>query len=182
MFEEKSPETVFLVNSFLIALWHYIVYNICISLDVSFFDENKKIYRPFRWERDGKIYSDKLRIQKWKDYLPVHTGKNGFSKEHLEEVSVDYLNEFIMETCRGEWNHTLNSILTVLLFAVNDISTASCFSIVVIAGNLPFVIIQRYNRFRLQKLRLIIIRKQQKRGVGLRDREGIEKNAGNKAK
>ena len=162
MFEERSPVAVLLLNSFLITLWHYIVYCMCVSFDTSFFDESKRIYRSFRWEQEGRIYSDKLRIQKWKDILPAHTGKDGFSKVHLGDVTVEHLNEFIMETCRGEWDHTMNCAVIVLLFAVNDIPAASCFSIIVIAGNLPFVLIQRYNRFRLQKLRLVIIRRQKR--------------------
>lgn len=160
MGKEQSFFSVMIVNIMLAAIWHFCSYIFCISVDTKFFDPEKKIYRPKKWERGGRFYSDVLKIGKWKDILPQHIGKDGFSKDHLDDVSVEYLNEFIMETCRAEWNHTINCILFVLLIIINELLTAICLSILLLIGNLPFVVIQRYNRFRLQKLRRTVIRKE----------------------
>ena len=100
-----------------------------------------------------KWYADHLKINKWKDFLPQHIGKDGFSKDHLDDVSIEYLDEFILETCRGEWNHIANCYFAVVLFIINPFWTAFILTILLFLGNLPFAIIQRYNRFRLVKLK-----------------------------
>ena len=152
-----------IVNILLGGVWHLISFVICVSVDTSFFDPGKKMYLPHKWERNGRIYSDVLKINKWKDNLPQHIGKDGFSKEHLDDVvSVEYIDKFIMETCRVEWNHTTNCLYTLVLFALNDFFTAMVLTLILLLVNLPFALIQRYNRFRLQKLRKAILRKENK--------------------
>lgn len=159
MLREQHILCVLTVNLFFCAAWHIVVFILCVNINTCFFSPDRRLYRPHKWERDGRFYSSFLKINKWKDLLPQHTGKNGFSKEHFEGVSLEYIDMFIMETCRGEWNHTMNCVLTVFLFALNDLLTAAVFSLLVIAGNLPFMIIQRYNRLRLQRVRNCILRK-----------------------
>lgn len=167
MLRNLPLDDAILTNVILAAIWHFITFLLCTSINTGFFDASKKIYQPRTWENDGKIYNDVLKINRWKDLLPQHIGKDGFSKSHLTDVSVDYLDEFIMETCRGEWNHSMNCLFAVVLFAVNGFLMAVVLSLLLLVGNLPFVIIQRYNRFRLQKLRRMIIRRSEK----MRNRE-----------
>lgn len=156
----KEPVVNAVIIDFLLGvLWHYAVFFICIFINKDHFDEKKRLYQPHKWERGGRIYSDVLKIQRWKDLLPQHVGKDGFSKGHLDDVSVEYLDEFIMETCRGEWNHTVNCFYAVILFLINDLWLALVLTIALFVINVPFVLIQRYNRFRLQKLRRYVMRK-----------------------
>ena len=98
---EESIAGALIVNILLGCIWHFITYIVCISVDDSFYDADKKMYQPHKWERNGRFYSDVLKINRWKDHLPQYVGKDGFSKDHLEEVSVSYLDRFIMETCRA---------------------------------------------------------------------------------
>ena len=66
------------------------------------------LYRTKDWEHNGRFYTKYLKIKKWKDYLPQYISKNGFSKRNLMSVTklnVKYINNFILETCRAEWNH-----------------------------------------------------------------------------
>ena len=149
------------INILIAAVWHFSTFIFCVSVDTSFFDPEKKMYLPKKWERGGKFYSDVLKINRWKDMLPQHIGKNGFSKDHLDDVSIEYLDEFIMETCRGEWNHSMNCMLSVVIVIINTPVMGISLSFLVFLGNLPFALIQRYNRFRLQRLRSTIIRKEQ---------------------
>ena len=158
---DQSFLNAMIINILLAAVWHFATFIICVSVNTSFFDPEKKMYHPKKWERDGKFYSDVLKINRWKDLLPQHIGKDGFSKDHLDDVSVEYLDEFIMETCRGEWNHTMNCMLSIILVIINNLIIGLVLSLLLFLGNLPFAIIQRYNRFRLQKLRKTIIRKEQ---------------------
>lgn len=148
-----------LINLLLGTIWHYATFFLCISIKKEHFDANRARYRPRKWEKDGKWYAEYLKINKWKDFLPQHIGKDGFSKDHLDDVSIEYLDEFILETCRGEWNHTANCLFAVVLFLINSFWVAFILTILLCLGNLPFAIIQRYNRFRLVKLKNTLIKK-----------------------
>lgn len=159
MLRDQPILNVFLLDVLLCAVWHYGTFYICITLPGSFFDPAKKMYLPHAWEHNGRFYSDVLKINRWKDLLPQHIGKDGFSKDHLDDVSLDYLDEFIMETCRAEWNHTANCLFAVVLIALNGLAMALVLTFLLLLGNLPFALIQRYNRFRLQRLRNAIKRK-----------------------
>lgn len=159
MLKDCSLTDIFLGNLIYIALWHLLCFIFCISIDTSFFDENKKYYKACNFEKYGKFYADKFKIKIWKDILPQHIGKGGFSKKHLRSTSKEYIDYFIMETCRGEWDHRMNCLYFIVSFSVNSILPGFVFSVLVILFNIPFIIIQRYNRFRLQELRRRINRK-----------------------
>ena len=148
-----------LINVLLGVIWHYASFFLCILKRKEDFSPDKRMYRPHKWERGGRFYSDTLRINKWKDRLPKHTGKNGFSKEHLDTVTIEYIDTFIMETCRGEWNHTLNCMFAVILMIINKPLTGLLLSALLLIGNVPFICIQRYNRFRLQRLKKMLLKK-----------------------
>ena len=55
----------------------------------------------------------------------------------------------------------MNCLYAIALLLMNDLPFGILLTIALFLGNLPFAIIQRYNRFRLQKLRKTIIRKQE---------------------
>lgn len=148
-----------LINLLLGTIWHYATFFLCISIKIEHFNPKRARYQPRKWEKNGKWYADHLKINKWKDFLPQHIGKDGFSKDHLDDVSIEYLDEFILETCRGEWNHIANCCFAVVLFIINPFWTAFILTILLFLGNLPFAIIQRYNRFRLVKLKNTLIKK-----------------------
>ena len=163
MLRGQSDWNAFFINFILGVAWHYAVLFVCISLDEAVFSPDRKMYRCHKWERGGKFYSDVFKINKWKDTLPQHIGKDGFSKEHIEDVSIEYLDRFILETCRGEWNHRMNCVFVVVLFGINGVTIVSVvLSVMTVAGNIPFAAIQRYNRFRLQKLRKTVLRKMER--------------------
>lgn len=150
---------VIVINVILGILWHVAMFILCVARHQNSFSPDKKMYRPCKWEKDGKLYADLLKINRWKDFLPQHVGKDGFSKEHLENISLAYIDQFIRETCRGEWNHAMNCLFALILFILNHFGIALILTFLLLLGNVPFIIIQRYNRFRLQKLRRLIIRK-----------------------
>lgn len=150
---DLSGLQMFLWNVIIIAAWHVAVFLACVKIHTSFFDAAKPRYLPKHWEKGGRWYRDKLKIQLWKDKLPQHIGKGGFSKAHLTDVSIEYLDEFIMETCRGEWMHFTNCLCAIVMLVVNSLGIGLVFAFLILLGNLPFAVIQRYNRFRLQVLK-----------------------------
>lgn len=162
MLRDQSFINTLLINLLLGAVWHYATFFLCISISTSAFDSRRKIYQPHKWEKDGKFYNDVFKINKWKDFLPQHIGKDGFSKDHIDDVSIEYIDEFILETCRGEWNHSMNCLFAIPLLLMNDLLMGIILTILLWLGNVPFAVIQRYNRFRLQKLRKTLVRKQER--------------------
>lgn len=156
----STLDEIFLNILFMI-LWYLICFFACITLSPSVYC-NKRKYKPRKWENGGKWYDEKLHIKKWKDKLPQYIGKNGFSKRHLEGLSADYIDTFIKETCRAEWSHSLCALYAIITFVISDISIAIEFSVLTLAIHLPFLAIQRYNRFRLIKLKNRINRKAKK--------------------
>lgn len=145
-------------NILLILVWHMAMFIACVKLPASFFDCKKSRFQAKEWERGGRWYRDKLKINAWKDKVPQHVAKDGFSKAHLTDVSVEYLDEFIMETCRGEWFHLNNCVCGVVTMLLNPLGWDLLITFLVLLGNLPFGVIQRYNRFRLLVVRKKILR------------------------
>ena len=162
MLKELPLVDTLIINLLLGVLWHYATFFVCIFRSKKAFSPDKRMFRARRWENNGRIYNDLLKINRWKDHLPQHIGKNGFSKNHLDGVSPDYLDEFILETCRGEWNHRANCWFAAVLFVLNPIGLALLLAFLLLLGNVPFAVIQRYNRFRLQKLKQTLLRKSER--------------------
>jgi glycosyl-4,4'-diaponeurosporenoate acyltransferase len=84
--------------------------------------------------------------------------KNRAFKKHFSDASIEYIDEFIMETCRGEWVHLNDCLCAVVLLLINPLLVGLVLSFFVLLGNLPCAIVQRYNRFRLQALRKKMLR------------------------
>ncbi len=115
------------------------------------FDPRRAEYRTQRWEAGGEFYRLHLRVDRWKDYLPTFAGPSGFSKKRLTAADPGYLTRFIRETCRGESNH-VRAILSVVAMRLWTPFDLWLFVLTIaIVGNLPFIIVQRYNRPRLQR-------------------------------
>lgn len=150
----------FLLVSIACAIYHLIAFLLCVHLPGRFFHPSRKRYQSFKWEQGGRWYQKRLRINSWKDRLPQHVGKGGFSKESLTGVSLEYLDAFLREICRAEWYHT--GCLFLLLPLLIGCFWAPSLLILVLALlvlHLPFLAIQRYNLARLLPLRNRIARR-----------------------
>ena len=140
-------------NLAIAGLWHIVFFIVCLKLPDSKYDPEKDCYAEKSWEQGGRWYRQNLKIQLWKDKVPQYIGKEGFSKQHLTDVSVEYLDRFITETCRGEWLHWKDCLCAVVTLLINPLMVGVLMSFFILLANLPFALIQRYNRFRLQVLR-----------------------------
>lgn len=140
-------------NLVIVGLWHVLFFVACQKLPDSKFSPERERYSERSWEHGGRWYRENLKIQLWKDKVPQHIGKEGFSKEHLTDVSIDYLDRFILETCRGEWLHWKDCLCALIAFLIDPLLVGLVASFLILLANLPFAMIQRYNRFRLQVLR-----------------------------
>ena len=160
MLKGFSALQILLWNILLVLIWHTAMFIACVRLPSSFFDCKKSRFKAKEWERGGRWYRDNLKINVWKDRLPQHIKKDGFSKAHITNMSVEYLDEFIMETCRGEWFHLNNCLCGIFTMVLNPFGWNFGITFLVLLGNVPFGIIQRYNRFRLLVVRKKVLRDQ----------------------
>lgn len=143
-----------------VLIWHCSTMYICRRMSPDNFDYRLRHFAARKWERNGKWYNDRLKINKWKDLLPQFVSKGGFSKERIDSnnISIEYLDTFIMETCRGEWDHGMNCVCVIPVIIINPTFWGILASFLILIGNLPFYAIQRYNRFRLLTLRKKFLR------------------------
>jgi glycosyl-4,4'-diaponeurosporenoate acyltransferase len=118
------------------------------------FDYHSAFFRPFGFEREGKIYENVFRIKVWKDYLPEGGGvfRGGFVKRKADTRTVGYLETFAKETCRAEFVHWVIILFLPLFFLWNPPLGVIIMLPLVVVLNLPFIMIQRYNRPRLVKI------------------------------
>lgn len=125
----------------------------------------KCIVKEFKFENNGKFYEKYFHILKWKDHLPQFSNitKIGFKKDTIKSISVNYLETFYIETIRAELTHFFLIIFSPFYFFVKNYTLGfKIFAVVCnIIGNIPFIMVQRYNRPRIYTLLQKIILKNQ---------------------
>ncbi|GFZ79421.1 glycosyl-4,4'-diaponeurosporenoate acyltransferase [Paenibacillus marchantiophytorum] len=104
--------------------------------------------------REEIISERYLRIRTWKDRLPDGGGlfPGGFAKKKFAKLDQAYVSTFIRETRRGEWTHVGSMLPAPLFFMWNEPLYGWVMMIYAIIANVPFILIQRYNRIRLQRI------------------------------
>ena len=111
------------------------------------FSYNRFPYRAWRWEKEGKIY-DHLHIRAWKDRLPdmSRVMKDMVPKRVSKCPTSGEVWRLVQETCVAEAVHGALCLCApvIWLFWRNWIGVL-LMGIFVIC-NLPFMMIQRYNR------------------------------------
>ena len=126
----------------------------------------KKIYNPdssiFKEASFEKNMYDKLKVKKWKDYVPQFLRIDNIDDAKEDNVDVqnpEYLELFISETCRAEMVHffyvAFVIVMFVLLLVINTalaLKFGIAFAVVWILFNMASILIQRFNRPRLQEL------------------------------
>lgn len=112
------------------------------------------LLRPRRFEVGGRWYRRRLHVHRWKDRLPEAGGlfRGGMSKRHVPSYDHAGLQQFVRETRRAELAHWWAMFCGPLFALWNPPLAAALLLAYGVAVNLPFVVIQRYNRFRVQAL------------------------------
>ena len=113
------------------------------ALPRAWFSAEKFPYRAAEWEKGGKVY-EKLGIKRWKDFLPDMSRimPDMVKKKVTKQSREQGMGVLIAETCVAECVHFWLIILSLGMAAV-------FWLVYNILGNVPFMIIQRYNRPRL---------------------------------
>lgn len=110
-------------------------------------------FRPYAFERGGAIYQ-KLHIQCWKTRLPDKSVVvKRCEKKRIEgERTGGHMERLARETCVAEAVHVALMVISPVLLAVMDPPYGWICTILYGLSNVPFILIQRYNRPRLMRL------------------------------
>ena len=118
-------------------------------------DPESFLFREHKWELGGKIY-EKLHIKSWQAKIPDISkvlGRWMPQKKLKTGVTPETVRTMIRETCTAEAVHNLLNIAGLWLLNIwSGIGGVAMYLVYFILGNLPFIIVQRYNRPRLKVL------------------------------
>ena len=117
-------------------------------------DHDGWLLRPRRFEAGGRWHRRRLRVDRWKDALPEAGDlfHGGGSKRRLPAYDDAGLQLFVRETRRAELAHWWAMWCAPLFVLWNPPFAAALLIVYGVLVNLPFIVIQRYNRFRTQAL------------------------------
>ena len=115
---------------------------------------NNWLFKERRWERGGNFYERVFKVKLRKTLLPEVGDfvRSVFAKKHLWYFTREYLTKYLMESCRAELTHWIIIFSTFFFSLWNTIAATLdvfWFSVVL---NMPYIIIQRYNRPRIRRL------------------------------
>jgi len=111
-------------------------------------------YQSFRFERDGAVYN-RIRIRKWQNKLPdmsrlcpdLMPAKK--LPKRLNSANIELM---LQETCMAELTHFILCFLGLGCTFLWKGFGGKLLTALYFLGNLPFILIQRYNRPRLVRL------------------------------
>lgn len=106
------------------------------------------------WERDGTLWQRLLRVRSWKDRIPEAGGffDGGRSMRHVGPPDADALERFRRDTVRAERVHWLILASTPLHLVWCRWTVFAGMAVFGVLFNAPFIVVQRYNRGRLDRI------------------------------
>lgn len=135
------------------------------ALPRRWFDASRFPYRAYAFERNGRFY-EALGIRKWKNVLPdksriapgtYRKAIRGSAQQH----SAAHMERLLQETCVAECVHWALLVISPVLLFTMESPAAHVMTPLYGLSNLPYIMIQRYNRPRLAVLSARMQRKAQ---------------------
>ena len=138
------------------------------ALPRRWFDGGRFPYRCYKWEKQGKLYT-RIGIERWKKLV---TDKSRFLPDMVKKevdpaaVTASQVELLVQETCVAEAVHTASILLGLgALWLCPGWGGVVLWLIWFLLANLPFILIQRYNRPRLMRLHALLQRREQRKGT-----------------
>ncbi|MGI2329097.1 glycosyl-4,4'-diaponeurosporenoate acyltransferase [Planococcus sp. YIM B11945] len=118
------------------------------------FERRGRLFQSFRFERHGELWQQLFRIKAWKGKLPdgAMIFKSAYNKKALHGNDAASLAEFLVESRRAEFTHWVLLMPLPLFLLWNPPLAFWLNAAYAILFNLPFILAQRYNRPRLERL------------------------------
>ena len=136
-----------------VAVTGFIAYLAGEAMPRRWFKEWKFPYNEFSWEKKGGIYN-KFKVKKWKnkiiDMSKIFTGM--LPKAVKFGANSKDLNALIKETCVAEFIHRFLCGISGGVYWIWNSSEGLVVWLLCVLGNMPFIMIQRYNRPHLKSL------------------------------
>lgn len=110
-------------------------------------------FRPFGWEKGGRVY-EKLGIRKWQNLVPDMSRilPGMMPAKQLVKHDLADLPLMLQETCVAEFTHLFLALAGFVCPLIWKGWVSRVLAILYFVGNLPYILIQRYNRPRLRRL------------------------------
>ncbi|MBF7016005.1 glycosyl-4,4'-diaponeurosporenoate acyltransferase CrtO family protein [Staphylococcus durrellii] len=119
-----------------------------------FFTNKRRYFKTFSWEHNGQFWQQYFKVKLWKDYLPDGSKMNPKVKSKRQLTNFndkENIKIFIIETRRAEFIHLLCIIPGFIFY--NKRPLIKYINIIYpFVANAPFIIAQRYNRPKLERL------------------------------
>ena len=141
-----------LVNIIAWGFFHFFISYLCFKIPLNFFLEEDRFFKKKKWEQSGEMWQKLLLVKKWKGFLIDGSSivKKSYNKSHLHGKKKNDLMVFAAETKRAELTHLLLILPAPLFFLWNPVWAGWIMIIYALLANLPFIIVQRYNRARIE--------------------------------
>ncbi len=135
-------------------LWQMTVSYLSFRLPVAWFKPESGFFAPFFFERGVFFYDKLLRIRSWKSLLPDGAAffAGAFRKQRVAGRDRAYLARFRIETCRGEAAHWVSFAFFPVFALWNPPWAVVVMFVYATLANLPCILAQRYNRFKLTEI------------------------------
>lgn len=136
------------------------------SLPRRLFSEYKFPYRIYKWENCGKVYN-RLKIKRWKTHLPDMSRimRDMLPKKVTFDATSDSVDTLIKETCVAECVHYWLCIFSVGIYLIWKNYVGVILSLIFVVCNIPFIMIQRYNRPHLISLRNKLLKREEREKI-----------------
>lgn len=123
-------------------------------LPKKWFCADKIPFRSFNFEKNGNVYVN-FGIKKWKDGLPDMSRIVPIlmpSKKMPTAFTIAQLEAMIQETCIAEWIHGLLCVMGYGCVFLWEGKGGWLAFLIYALGNIPYIMIQRYNRPKLMRI------------------------------
>lgn len=113
-----------------------------------------RLFKERAFEKEGKFWRHTFRVHQWKDKLPDGASlfHAGYKKKKLRNNDLTTVTTFIKETKRAELIHWMLMVPAPFTFLWNPLWAGWLMIAYALSVNIPFILIQRYNRSRLMRL------------------------------
>ena len=127
----------------------------CMKIPDAWYAKTESFFQSFAWEENGELWQRLFRIKAGKRKLPEGSSiiKSSYNKKQLHGTDKQTFEKFIIETKRAELTHWLLMPPAFVFFIWNPLWAGIVMVIYACVVNIPFILIQRYNRPRLVRVK-----------------------------
>lgn len=133
-------------------------------------------YKSFKWEKEGMFYQS-FKVKQWKTKVPDMSKilKTLYPKTLSYNPTPKRVQRLVQESCVAEFVHVMLIASAPLIDYYIDGPYGEFFTVLYMLGNIPYIVIQRYNRPSLKRLYVHLVKREsEKLNLGGIKREGID--------